>query len=57
MDYQTYRPMTIPSKTRKTFTRNNFADHNYNYTHPSKTNNQPQRNLTNIQDLEIGITQ
>ena len=25
MDYQTYRPMTIPSKTRKTFTRNNFC--------------------------------
>ena len=45
MDYQTYRPMTIPSKTRKTFTRNNFADHNYNYTHPSKTYNQPQRNF------------
>ena len=43
MDYQTYRPMTIPSKTRKTFTRNNFTDHNYNYTHPSKTYNQPQR--------------
>ena len=45
MDYQTYKPMTIPSKTRKTFTRNNFADHNYNYTHPSKTNYQPQRNF------------
>ena len=45
MDYQTYRPMTIPSKTRKTFTRNNFADHNYNYTHPSKTNYQPRRNF------------
>ena len=45
MDYQTYRPMTIPSKTRKTFTRNNFADHNYNYTHPSKTYIQPQRNF------------
>ena len=41
MDYQTYRPMTIPSKTRKTFTRNNFAEHNYNYTHPSKTNYPP----------------
>ena len=25
MDYQTYRPMTIPSKTRKPFTRNTFA--------------------------------
>ena len=28
MDYQTYRPMTKPSKTRKTFTRNTFAEHN-----------------------------
>ena len=45
MDYQTYRPMTIPPKTRKTFTGNNFTDHNYNYTHPSKTNYQPQRNF------------
>ena len=27
MDYQTYRPMTKPSKPRKTFTRNNFAEH------------------------------
>ena len=45
MDYQTYRPMTIPSKARKTFTRNNFAEHNYNYTHPSKTNYQTQRNF------------
>ena len=47
MDYQTYRPMTIPSKTRKTFTRNNFAEHNYNYTHPSKTNCPPQKNFNN----------
>ena len=47
MDYQTYRPMTIPPKTRKTFTRNNFADHNYNYTHPSKTNYQPRKNFSN----------
>ena len=36
MDYQTYRPMTIPSKTRRTFTRNTFAEHNYNYAHSSK---------------------
>ena len=28
MDYQTYRPMTVPSKTRRTFTRNTFAEHN-----------------------------
>ena len=47
MDYQTYRPMTIPSKTRKTFTRNNFAEHNYNYTHSSKTNYPPRRNFNN----------
>ena len=26
MDYQTYRPMTVPSKPRRTFTRNTFAD-------------------------------
>ena len=36
MDYQTYRPMTKPSKTRKTFTRNSFAEHNYNYAHQKK---------------------
>ena len=30
MDYQTYRPMTKPSQNRKTFTRNNFSEHNYN---------------------------
>ena len=33
MDYQTYRPMTIPSKTRKPFTRNTFSEHNYIYAH------------------------
>ena len=42
MDYQTYRPMTIPSKTRKPFTRNTFAEHNYNYAHKTRTN-QPRR--------------
>ena len=47
MDHQTYRPMTIPSKTRKTFTRNNFAEHNYNYTHPSKTNYPPRKIFNN----------
>ena len=44
MDYQTYRPMTKPSKTRKTFTRNTFAEHNYNYVHQSKTNQPPPPN-------------
>ena len=38
MDYQTYRPMTVPSKTRKLFTRNTFAEHNYNYAHKQRTN-------------------
>ena len=37
MDYQTYRPMTKPLKTRKTFTKINFADDNYNYVNPSQT--------------------
>ena len=41
MDYQTYRPMTKPSKTRKTFTRNFFGEHNYNYVNQSKTNQIP----------------
>ena len=43
MDYQTFRPMTRPPKPRKTFTRSNFAEHNYNYTHPSKTNHSPRK--------------
>ena len=33
--------MTKPSKTRKTFTRNTFAEHNYNYVHQSKINQPP----------------
>ena len=47
MDYQTFRPMTIPPKPRKTFTRSNFAEHNYNYTHPSKTNHSPRKTNNN----------
>ena len=43
MDYQTYRPMTKPSKTRKTFTKNTFAEHNYNYAHQQKTNQVPEK--------------
>ena len=48
MDYQTYRPMTKPSKTQKTFTRNTFAEHNYNYAHQPKTNQPPQKNTQNL---------
>ena len=39
--------MTIPSKTRRTFTRNNFAEQNYNYTHSSKTNYPPRKKNNN----------
>ena len=35
--------MTIPSKTRKPFTRNTFAEHNYNYAHQPKTNQPPRK--------------
>ena len=42
LDYQTYRPMTKPSKTQKPFTRNLFAEHNYNYAHQPRTNHPPE---------------
>ena len=50
MVYKTYRPMTIPSKTQKTFLRNTFAEHNYNYAHQPKTNQHP-RKTTKILNL------
>ena len=46
MDYQTYRPMTIPSKTRKSFTKNTFAEHNYNYAHQTKKSTSPKKYTT-----------
>ena len=48
MDYQTYRPMTISSKTRKSFTRNTFAEHNYKYAHKPRTNQPPRKNTQNL---------
>ena len=48
MDNQTYRPMTIPSKTRKPFTRNTFAEHNYSYAHKTRTNQPPRKNTQNL---------
>ena len=48
MDYQTYRPMTVPSKPRKTFTRNTFAEHNYIYAHSSKTNYPLRKNNNHV---------
>ena len=40
--------MTKPSKTRKTFKRNTFAEHNCNYVHQSKANQPPQKNMQNL---------
>ena len=48
IDYQTYRPMTKPLKTRKTFTGKNFAEHNYNYVNPSQTTHPPRKNIFKI---------
>ena len=47
MDYRTFRPMTRPPKPRKTLTRNNFAEHNYNYTHPPRTHQPPRKTNNN----------
>ena len=40
--------MTKPSKPRKTLTRSNFAEHNYNYTHSSKTNYPRRKNNNHV---------
>ena len=48
MDYQTYRPMKIPSKTRKPFTRNIFAEHNFNYAHQPKINRPSRKTTQNL---------
>ena len=40
--------MTIPSKTRKPFTRNTFEKHNYNYAHKPKTNQPHRKNTQNL---------
>ena len=40
--------MTIPSKTRKPFTRNTFIEHNYNYAHQPKTNQPPRKNTQHL---------
>ena len=41
MDYQTFRTMTKPTHRQRTFTRSNFAEHNYNYVHSSKITHPP----------------
>ena len=40
--------MTKPSKPRKTFTRSNFAEHNYNYAHSLKANYPPRKNNNHV---------
>ena len=55
MDYQTYRPMTKPSKTRKPFTRNTFAEHNYNYVHKTRTNQPPQKKYTKFKPRMLSL--
>ena len=37
MDYQTFGPMTKPTQKQRTFTSNNFAEHNYNYLNRPET--------------------
>ena len=37
MDYQKFRPMTKLTQKQRKFTRNNFAEHNYNYVNRPQT--------------------
>ena len=47
MVYQTFRPMTKPPQKQRTFTRSNFAEHNYNYVNRSQTSKSPRTNPHN----------
>ena len=47
MDYQTFRPMTKPPQKQRIFTRNNFAEHNYNYVNRPQTSKPPRTNQHN----------
>ena len=47
MDYQTFRPMTKPTQKQRSFTRSNFAEHNYNYVNKSQTSKPSQTNPQN----------
>ena len=47
MDKQTFRPMTKPPQKQRMFTRNNFAEHNYNYVNRSQTSKPPRTNEHN----------
>ena len=47
MDYQTIRPETKPTQKQRTFTRNNFAELNYNYVNRPQTTKPSRANTKN----------
>ena len=47
MVYQTLTPMTKPTQKQRTFTKNNFAEHNYNYVIRPQTTKTPRTNTQN----------
>ena len=47
MDHQTFRPMTKPTQKQRTFTRNNFAEHTYNYVNRPQRSKSPRTNTQN----------
>ena len=47
--------MTVPSKTRKSFTGNTFAEHNYNYAHKQKTNQPPRKNTQILKSRKFSL--
>ena len=47
VSYQQFRPMMKPIQKQRTFTRNNFAEHNYNYVNRSQTSKPPRTNKQN----------
>ena len=48
MDYQTFRPMTKPTQKQRKVTRNNFAEHNYNYVNRPQTTKPSRANTQNL---------
>ena len=47
MDYQTFISMTKPTQKQRTLTRNNFAEHNYNYVNRPQTTKPSHANTQN----------
>ena len=47
MNYQPFRPMTKPIQKKRLFTRNNFAEHNYNYVKRPQTSKPSRPNTQN----------